>query len=69
MYKLKKFLFGWDYINWSNSAASGIARVNVSPDGKVWYWRYCITNLIDEIRSPEQVTWLTCHPSKYFPTK
>lgn len=64
-YKLKHFLFGWDYIVWKNSADGGIARVHVDKTGRVWYWRYKITRLIDYIDSPSQVHWLTCHPSKY----
>lgn len=66
MYKLYHFLFGWDYIFWKNSADAGIARVFKTPDGKINYFRYKITNLIDEIESKEQVTWLTCKPEKYF---
>ena len=27
MYKIYKYLFGWDYIHWKNSADYGIARV------------------------------------------
>jgi len=68
MYKLKNFLFGWDYIQWRNSCDQGIARVHAGPDGKIWYWRYRITSVIDTIKHPDQVIWLTCHPSKYFVT-
>ena len=66
MYKIFNFLFGWDYIYWKNSAAQGIAKVFKAKDGKVLYFRYRISNLIDEIKKPEQVIWLTCKPSKYF---
>lgn len=65
MYKLKKFLFGWDYINWRNSADSGIARVFKLPDGRVVYWRYRTTTVMDEITKGSQVFWLTCSPSKF----
>lgn len=66
MYKFLNKVFGWDYIYWENSAAQGIARVLKSPNGDIYYYRYKITNLIDIIRNPEQVLWLTCKPDKYF---
>lgn len=59
-------LFGWDYIHWTNSCDQGNARVHKSPDGKVWYYRYKITCIIDVINEPDDVIWLTCHPNKYF---
>ena len=68
MYKLYKYLFGWDYIHWSNSADQGVARVHKTLDGTVWYWRYRITSIVDEIKSPNEVIWLTCSSSKYFPS-
>lgn len=64
-YKLLNFIFGWDYIQWRNMVDNGIARVMKLPDGRVVYWRYKITNVMDEIISPNQVFWLTCKPSKY----
>lgn len=65
MWKLLHKMFGWDYIQWSNSCAQGIARVYADHNGRVYYWRYKTTQLADEIKSPEQVFWLTCNPSKY----
>lgn len=65
MYKLKKLLFGWDYIAWENSADRGIARVIKLPDGRVVYWRYRATYCMDEITNKKQVYWLTCSPSKF----
>ena len=65
MYKLLKTLFGWDYIQWSNSADSGIARLHKDHNGKCWYWRYKITSVIDTINTKDQVIWLTCSPSDY----
>ena len=65
MYKLLNKLFGYDYIQWSNTAGCGIARVFVDGTGRVSYFRYKITGLIDEIKTPEQVFWLTCSPAKY----
>jgi hypothetical protein len=66
MYKLLNLLFGWDYVYWTNGCDSGIARVREAPDNTIWFFRYRITNIIDKIKNPEDVTWLTCHPSKYF---
>lgn len=68
MYKLYKYLFGWDYIHWSDSADQGVARVHKTLDGNVWYWRYKITSIVDEIKSPDEVIWLTCSSLKYFPS-
>lgn len=67
MIKLLNFLFGWDYILWKNFADSGVSRVHVLPDGKVYYWRYRLCSIIDLIQKPNDVLWLTCLPSKYFP--
>ena len=64
MYKIKHYLFGWDYVWWRNSADSGIVRVRVLPDGTIGYWRY--GKLFDKITDPNQVIWLTCKPEKYF---
>lgn len=70
MYRLKNFLFGWDYIQWRNSSDQGISRVIRLSDGRVVYWRYRSLCLPDEITSPDQVFWLTCSPSKFgFKTK
>jgi hypothetical protein len=69
MYKLLNLLFGWDYIHWSNSAASGIARVIALPSGEIAYWRYRNISVMDVIEKPTQVRWLTCPPTKYFPTE
>lgn len=69
MYKIYKYLFGWDYIQWKNSADYGIARVFKTKDGRIVYWRYRSFKVLDEIKSPESVFWLTCEPSKFFPTK
>ncbi len=63
-YKIWNFLFGWDYIYWQNSADNGIARVMKLPDGKVVYWRYKLTKLMDIITDKNQVRWLTCPPKK-----
>jgi hypothetical protein len=65
-YKLLNWVFGWDYIYWSNSAAQGVARVYRDAEGSVYYWRYKITQLADPIEKPSDVMWLTCPSSKYF---
>lgn len=65
MYKIKNLLFGYDYIQWRNSADSGIARVISLPDGRICYWRYKGLNILDEIKTPYEVFWLTCSPDKY----
>ena len=67
MHKLLNYLFGWDYIYWSNSASQGIARVFITHDGRCCYFRYKNIKVIDEIKSPSQVYWLTCAPEKYNP--
>lgn len=65
MYRLMNFLFGWDYIAWKNSADSGVARVFNDASGRTFYWRYRNTSVLDQIKTAEQVAWLTCSPSKY----
>lgn len=65
MWKILHALFGFDYVHWENSADEGIARVYIY-NGKVYYWRYKITNVLDEIKNPDQVVWLTCGSEKYF---
>ena len=69
MYRLFHKWFGWDYILWKNSAASGIARVIIFPDETLGYWRYRTTRVFDKITEPKQVIWLTCKPEKYIEAK
>lgn len=66
IYNILHLLFGWDYIQWRNSADRGVARVRVDGMGRVWYWRYRSTKYADFIDRPEQVLWLTCPAGKYF---
>ncbi len=66
MYKLLNMIFGWDYIYWKNSADQGVARVYKNKDGIIYYYRYRIASLIDVIKDPDQVIWLTCSKKKYF---
>ena len=65
MWKVFNYLFGWDYIQWRNSAARGISRVHVGGNDEVFYWRYKSTELADEIKTASQVIWLTCPPNKF----
>ena len=66
MYKLLNLLFGWDYIHWTNSCDAGVARIRKTSDNVIWYYRYKITSVVDKVKNPNDVIWLTCHPSKYF---
>ena len=66
MYRLKHFIFGWDYIHWDNGCDQGIARVYKTKEGKIYYWRYRIIDVLDVIHRPDQVIWLTCKSDKYF---
>lgn len=66
IYKVLNYFFGWDYIQWRNTADSGIARVHKDGLGRVFYWRYKTTKLVDVIEKKGSVIWLTCKPSKYF---
>jgi hypothetical protein len=66
LFKILHKLFGWDYIFWENTADTGIARIHQDCDGTIWYWRYKNIKIIDKIKSPKQVLWLTCPSTKYF---
>ena len=68
LFRLWKFLFGWDYIQWKNSADSGVARVMADGNGKVFYFRYKSTKVVDVIKDKDQVLWLTCSPDRYLDT-
>ena len=65
MYKILNYIFGWDYIYWRNTASQNIARVFLTADGKAVYWRYKNISVLDEIKTKDQVLWLTCNPEKY----
>lgn len=65
MYRVLHLLFGWDYIHWRNTADSGVARIRRDHAGRVWYWRYWLTNVADRVVDPSAVLWLTCSPAKY----
>jgi len=69
MWKIFNALFGWDYVGWANSADDGIARIFNDTTGRTFYFRYKAINVLDEIKNPEQVVWLTCLPSKYLGKK
>jgi hypothetical protein len=65
MWKLLHLLFGWDYIQWSNCADQGVARVHIDGLGRAYYWRYSSVAVVDIIQDAKQVVWLTCPPQKY----
>lgn len=66
LYQLLNKLSGWDYIYWHNCITHGIARVHSAKCGRVYYWRYKSISVLDVIKNPNEVIWLTCPPSKYF---
>ena len=55
MYKIYNYLFGWDYIQWSNTCDFGIARVHVLPDGKVVFWQYRGISVLQQIVNSHDV--------------
>ena len=71
IYKTLNKLFGWNYVAWANPCDNifGVSRVHVDGAGQVYYWRYKCTKVLDVIKEPEQVMWLTCSPSIYFENK
>lgn len=69
MYKTLNKIFGWDYIHWRNCSDQGISRVFLDGMDRPVYFRYKCTKVLDRIHKPEDVTWLTCGPDKYFKYK
>lgn len=66
MYKLKHWLFGWDYIKIRYPiSGSGISRVRKLSGGTLGFRMYDGVCLSGEIKYASQVFWLTCNPSKY----
>lgn len=67
IYKLNNYLFGWDYVVWTDYLADkGISRVVKLPDGTIGYWDTILLPIFSTIKNPESVVWLTCKPEKYF---
>jgi len=64
-WQLLHLLFGYDYIQWSNCADQGVARVRLDGMGRAYYWRYENIKVINFINDAKSVVWLTCSPSKY----
>ena len=63
MYKILNKLFGWDYIYWADTCASGISKVIVLPDKSVHFKYY---ERIVSVTDPGLIVkWLTCKPDKY----
>ncbi len=67
LYQLLHRLFGWDYVQWSNSCSHGVASVHVDGMGRPFFWRYKVTKVADLIINPDKEIWLTCSPAKYAP--
>ena len=65
LYQLLHKVFGWDYIQWRNSADSGISRIHTGYSDHPYYWVYKITENAKQVQTKEQVLWLTCNPEKY----
>ena len=71
MYKILNFLFGWDYIKWSNYADEGIARIKTDADGVHYFTLYWITGCTATLeeyttgRGERKILWLTCKSEKY----
>lgn len=65
MWKILNYLFGWDYISWSNSMFSGVERIMLDGNGDAFFFQYNSTNLPVRITKAEDHLWLTCKPSKY----
>jgi len=68
MYKILHWLFGWDYVLWvyTKTGQSNIVRVRQAVDGTLWYKSHLLFGWVEVIKTPKQVIWLTCCPSKYF---
>ena len=69
-YKLLNYLFGWDYILWSNIMYKGISRIRKLPNGDVYFLAYGsfdgFNNVTTGTGNGEKiVAWLTCDESKY----
>lgn len=69
IWRLFHWLFGWDYVAWSNCVDVGISRVWVDGMGRLCYWRYLLCDFVDVIVEPNDVIWLTCPPEKYIKEK
>jgi hypothetical protein len=65
MYKILNYLFGFDYIQWSNSYDEGIARVHKDCNGNLFYWRYKNIKVAGPINNASSFLWLTCSSDKY----
>lgn len=67
MYKLYNWLFGWDYILQTSGMDCVICKVFYLPDGRLAYWEHKGLRWLKIIKTKNQVIWLTCDGSKYFP--
>lgn len=64
LYRLKHYLFGWDYVAWRLSPGYGVARVRSNPAGHAFYKAGFLGPWV-RIVDPNHCIWLTCHPDKY----
>ena len=70
MYKIWNYLFGWDYVLWTNICDSGVSRVRVLPNGDIYFLTYGKTKYLNNIttgKGNDEIVkeWLTCLKSKY----
>ena len=59
MYKLLNWIFGWNYLYWENTAASGIARIRYTYNGEPYFNQYSFKKVL----LPSKVNfiiYLTC---------
>lgn len=65
MIMLLNKLFGWDYVQWKNTASDGIARCRLDGDGNFYFYPYSTLNVLVKIPTHYELTFLTCPRSKY----
>lgn len=65
MYKILNKLLGWDYILWADCNRQGTSRIHSDYAGTVWYYVSKRKNIVNAIKDPRGLIWLTCQPSKY----
>ena len=61
-WRLKNYLFGWDYVSYQFGSSSYQSRVRKIPNGDVYYKHANIKTIINP---NTKLIWLTCLPEKY----